>query len=86
MMDWQCNHCDFFKTSETTDESILKKQFEFEVKPFLDQYDNSEMGSQNQTTPDIDNLNSNFTVQEVEVATDYLKMINGPGVIMYMYQ
>ena len=44
------------------------------------------MGSQNQTTPDIDNLNSNFTVQEVEVATDYLKMLNGPGVIMYMYQ
>ena len=69
----------FLKTSKTKDESFFSKQFESEVKAFLDQYDNGEVGSQNQTPLEMDILNSNFTVQEVEAAIDYLKNNKSPG-------
>ena len=69
----------FLKTSETKDDSFFSKQFESEVKAFLDQYDNGEVGSQNQTPFEMDILNSNFTVQEVEAAIDYLKNNKSPG-------
>ena len=59
--------------------SFFSKQFESEVKAFLDQYDNGEVGFQNQTPLEMDILNSNFTVQEVEAAIDYLKNNKSPG-------
>ena len=69
----------FLETSKTKNESFFSKQFESEVKAFLDQYDNGEAGSQNQTPLEMDILNSNFTVQEVEAAIDYLKNNKSPG-------
>ena len=69
----------FLKTSETTDEPFFNKQLESEVKAFLDQYDDGEVGSQNQTPLEMEILNSNFTVQEVEAAIDYLKNNKSPG-------
>ena len=51
----------------------VNKQFESEVKVFLDQCDNGEVVSQNQTPLEMDIPNSNLTVQEVEAAIDYLK-------------
>ena len=47
----------FLKTSETTDEPFLNKQLEYEVKAFLDQYDDGEVGSENQTPLEMEILN-----------------------------
>ena len=60
-------------------QQFFNKQLESEVKAFLDQYDDGEVGSQNQTPLEMEILNSNFTVQEVEAAIDYLKNNKSPG-------
>ena len=67
----------FSKTAKGLDKNFFDRDYESNVKAFLDKCDKDEIAVNN--TLEMDILNSNFTIQEVKGAIDYLRSNKAPG-------
>ena len=78
----------FLKNIQRARGIVFDREFEANAKSLLDKYENVELHISGLNTLVMELLNSNFTMQETEVAIDNLKNNNSPGcdnIIKYCY-
>ena len=65
------------KTAKSQDKTFFNMDYESNVQAFLDKYDKGDIAVNDTLKKDM--LNSNFTVQKVKGAIDYLRNSKAPG-------